>query len=424
MPSRVSDLITIDARWDRPLVERCFRLEEASVILCMPLSQHGCPDRLIWHYTRNGLYSVKSGYLVAQQMETNGELRRKSGGQSSTEDEKDSTWADLWRLEVPPKLCHFIWRGCRNILAVRNNLRRRGIRINIGCPLCNEEVETQVHLFFRCPFVRVFWFGSPLQLDVVTVEGGDFLECWKSLCNKFGDLQDAGHFIRWVSCGLWRIWKCRNSVVFKGILIPPCAALELLSQQVWEVVNSGGKTVQQPRAKQQPAREIQGFWLKPHFRTMKVNCDGAWCNQTSVGGCGWVVRDFVGIFQAGGGMGNLLCGSSLMAEAEAVRMAMLACVELGVEIVQVETDSKVLVDMIKGDLLTDAALEGILWDVKALRQQMRVVEFLFTPRACNRVAHQVASYVMHVEGSHIWVGFEPEWLFNTLAFDVNITIQL
>ncbi|XP_070662429.1 uncharacterized protein [Malus domestica] len=172
------------------------------------------------------------------------------------------------------------------------------------------------------------------------MEGGDFLEYWKSLCNKFGDLQDAGHFIRWVSCGLWRIWKCRNSVVFEGILIPPCAALELLSQQVREIADSGGKT---------------------------VNCDGAWCNQTSVGGCGWVVRDFAGIFQAGGGMGNLLCGSSLMAEAEAVIMAMLACVELGVEIVQVETDSKVLVDMIKGDLLTDAALEGILWDIKALR---------------------------------------------------------
>ena len=87
-------------------------------------------------------------------------------GQSSRADARDVVWRDIWNLKVPPKLCHFIWKGCRNILAVRQNLQQAGIRLENTCPFCEEEVETQFHIFFRCPFARAFWFGSPLQLDV------------------------------------------------------------------------------------------------------------------------------------------------------------------------------------------------------------------------------------------------------------------
>lgn len=74
MPSMVSNIVTPNAKWDKPTIEMCFCPEEAGIILGMPFSQHGCPDRLIWHYTRNGMYSVQSGYLVAQEMNRNGEL--------------------------------------------------------------------------------------------------------------------------------------------------------------------------------------------------------------------------------------------------------------------------------------------------------------------------------------------------------------
>lgn len=124
---------------------------------------------------------------------------------------KDSVRWDIWRLKVPPKLCHFVWKGCWNFLPVRTNLQRRGICLETSCPLCEGEVETQVHIFFRCPFARVFWFGSPLQLDVAMVVGEDFLECWNWLCAKYGKDGEPSDLMRWVVCGLWRIWKCRNS---------------------------------------------------------------------------------------------------------------------------------------------------------------------------------------------------------------------
>ncbi|KAB2622223.1 ribonuclease H protein [Pyrus ussuriensis x Pyrus communis] len=60
--------------------------------------------------------------------------------------------------------------------------------------------------------------------------------------------------------------------------------------------------------------------------------------------------------------------------------ALLACMERGYGIVQIETDLKVLVDMFNGLLLPDASIEVMLWDIGHLRQQLSSIEFLFIPR--------------------------------------------
>ncbi|KAB2597795.1 ribonuclease H protein [Pyrus ussuriensis x Pyrus communis] len=64
MPRMVADMVFIGGTWKREVVERCFNVDEAHIILSMMLSQFGCSDRVIWHYTQNGVYLVKSGYLV------------------------------------------------------------------------------------------------------------------------------------------------------------------------------------------------------------------------------------------------------------------------------------------------------------------------------------------------------------------------
>ena len=85
-----------------------------------------------------------------------------------------------------------------------------------------------------------------------------------------------------------------------------------------------------------------------------------------------------------------------MAEAEAVRAAMVACVERGFGFVQIETDSKVMVDMLTGVSLPEAAMEGVIWDIHHLKLQLFSVQFLFTPRSCNGAAHLVATHVIRV----------------------------
>ncbi|XP_070669082.1 uncharacterized protein [Malus domestica] len=197
------------------------------------------------------------------------------------------------------------------------------------------------------------------------VVGEDFLECWKWLCVKYGEEMKASDFMRWVVAGLWRIWKCHNILVFQNIEAEPLAAIHLLKQQWEEMVVSDGEPGQQ------------------------LPC-----------GVGWVARDFVGIFKGVGGVGNIPCVSSIMAEVEAMRVAMLACVERGFQYIQLEIDSQVLVDMIHGRLQPKGVLDGILWDITLIKQQLEVVEFLYAPRAHNVVVHLVASYVTRMGGSH------------------------
>lgn len=109
----------------------------------------------------------------------------------------------------------------------------------------------------------------------------------------------------------------------------PRATLDLLHLHWREITDSLGDSEQGQCRQQVVAGETQQRWLKPPFCTIKVNCDGAWCKQTSMGVIRWVARDFAGIFQCAGGMGDLLCGSSLMVEAEAMRSALMVCVEKG-----------------------------------------------------------------------------------------------
>ncbi|CAN6554532.1 unnamed protein product [Malus baccata var. baccata] len=97
-----------------------------------------------------------------------------------------------------------------------------------------------------------------------------------------------------------------------------------------------------------------------------------------------------------------------MAEAEALRMAVMAAVERGFGSVLLETDSKILVDMIHGKLQPDATLKAIIWDITTIKQHLCSIEFLYTPRACNEATHLVASYVTRVGGVHSWDELELE----------------
>lgn len=148
-------------------------------------------------------------------------------------------------------------------------------------------------------------------------------------------------------------------------------------------------------------------WERPPFRIHKVNCDGAWSKER--GSFGWVVvKDSAGIFQGAGGLGNFPCNSSLMAEVEAIREALLACVEKGFFDTQLESDSKCFVGMIIGALQPEAMLEaGILYDIRRLKQPMMLVEFMFAFRNCNRIAYLMAFFVSKMDGLYGWDFFDP-----------------
>ena len=77
---------------------------EASAILGIPLSCRCPPDKIAWAYSPLGLFTTSSAYKLL----VSGDAVSQAG--SSNVDTQKHFWKGVWRLRVPNKIKHFIWR--------------------------------------------------------------------------------------------------------------------------------------------------------------------------------------------------------------------------------------------------------------------------------------------------------------------------
>ncbi|KAK9983282.1 hypothetical protein SO802_032807 [Lithocarpus litseifolius] len=94
--------------WDSEIIDRLFLPWEAESIKSIPLSDHQHSDLLIWPHTPDGCFSVRSAYRILAVAQS-----RDQPSSSNIEASK-RLWKGVWKIEVPNKVRHFIWRavGC------------------------------------------------------------------------------------------------------------------------------------------------------------------------------------------------------------------------------------------------------------------------------------------------------------------------
>jgi hypothetical protein len=165
----VDELIDpITGSWDEALVRDIFWEEDAECILCIPVHE-GMDDLVAWHFNNNGQFTVRSAYKVFMADKKKSTERRGGGSASGTASWLDDLfWRRVWNLNRPKKMIHFLWRLGHNSLALRVNLRRRGMKIDTSCVMCGRLDEDGAHLFFKCKGVRHVW--ANLQLEAVREE--------------------------------------------------------------------------------------------------------------------------------------------------------------------------------------------------------------------------------------------------------------
>lgn len=88
------------------------------------------------------------------------------------------TWKKLWHADIPPKIRMFGWRALKNALPVKENLVRRGMEMDIRCPVYGEEEETVVHMLLKCHDAARSWYISPLRMDTNLFQVHD-LKDWR-----------------------------------------------------------------------------------------------------------------------------------------------------------------------------------------------------------------------------------------------------
>ncbi|GAU38829.1 hypothetical protein TSUD_356800 [Trifolium subterraneum] len=109
----------------------------AEKILETPLVSSVREDKVVWEEERNECYSVKSGYKLAMRYIIGSDKYHVVGN-----------WNGVWKAQAPHKARHLLWRLCRGCLPTRSRLLERRVECTLNCPVCDEEVEDELHIFF------------------------------------------------------------------------------------------------------------------------------------------------------------------------------------------------------------------------------------------------------------------------------------
>ncbi|GAU22577.1 hypothetical protein TSUD_93450 [Trifolium subterraneum] len=138
--------------WNIVKVRNLFSRDVAEKILETPLVSSVREDKVVWDEERNGCYSVKSGYKLAMRYLIGSDKFHVMGN-----------WNGIWKAQAPHKARHLLWRLCRGCLPTRSRLLERRVECTLNCPVCDEEIEDELHIFFRCAVAQDSWSAAGLS---------------------------------------------------------------------------------------------------------------------------------------------------------------------------------------------------------------------------------------------------------------------
>lgn len=132
-------------------------------------------------------------------------------------------WLDLWKLEISPKACHFMWRVCTNFLPVRAALHARHI-LDVGtCPWCPDHDKTMFHALMGCERIQPLWEKCGCEEMVKDSEEMGFLELMAKWSKIDAKMVQRGCFLA------WNIWYEQDMLVFENKSLP----LDVIAQRVF-----------------------------------------------------------------------------------------------------------------------------------------------------------------------------------------------
>ncbi|KAK9998718.1 hypothetical protein SO802_018321 [Lithocarpus litseifolius] len=387
--------------WDSEIIDRLFLPWEAECIKSIPLSDHQHSDLLIWHYTPDGCYSVRSAYrflAVAQSQDQ---------PSSSNIEASKRLWKGVWKIEVPNKVRHFIWRAVGESLPTKKNLMKRCIVSDALCGLCESEVEDSIHALWLCDGVKPIWMSN---------QSFSFLRAQK--LSTFEDLvfymlQNASSSqVALFSMIAWVIWERRNRL--------------RVHQPVWDV----GNVVDRASALLREFRDVQKLplrrsvpreavkWSPPAEGLYKVNFDGAVFEDQACAGLGVVIRDSAGLVIGVLSQKIRLPSSMVTVEALAARRAVMFAKEISVFRVVVEGDSLQVIKAVNNSKLSMSSYGHIIDEIRLLSTSFSCCNFVHVQREGNKLAHALAHRVVLSVDFDVWMEDLPRDLDDVFLFDL------
>ena len=222
----VKDLMNpVTNDWDLQKIRQHLPQYEENIRLPIP-SASAPKDRVVWLPEDSGVYTTKSGYKTI--FEEKNDLN------------PDFDWMRfVWKIHIPPKIQHFLWRLLNNALPVGELLAIRGIKAELQCKRCGE-AETLQHMFLQCPFAGELWQQVHVSPQLPDSLGIESLKVWLQRTTTSQVLPTVGlsysPTIPWI---LWNVWTARNKLVFEGKVfqIKEIISKAIADAREWEAAN-------------------------------------------------------------------------------------------------------------------------------------------------------------------------------------------
>jgi ribonuclease HI len=404
--STVSELMIPNSQqWDFHLIDQIFLPYDASAIKNIPLSSPTHKDSLFWPGSKNGQYSVKSGYrfLVEEELKTMPSC--------SNTVHMNSIWKSVWELQVPRKIQLFIWRALKDSLPTKLNLMKRHVLTDPVCEQCQSTPEDTLHAVWRCPEIQAAWSKEDWLGDIPLLEASEFLDVWCQVL-KLSNPDAPALF----STICWFLWNRRNKLRVRK----PAEKPERIASVAKGYLEEFRACQIIPSPIQKPASNAPIRWEKPRQGFHKLNYDGAIFNDSNEAGIGVVARDHNGLCIATLSQKIRYPHSVDITEALAARRAVQFARELGLHSVEFEGDSTCITDALNGNDFSQAAFGLILDDVKQLALSLPNHSFHHVKRNGNKVAHALARRAKHCNTHQVWRDSYPLELEPLLHSDCSI----
>ncbi|KAL3819736.1 hypothetical protein ACJIZ3_005641 [Penstemon smallii] len=378
--SKVTELIDWDlGTWKKDLIESEFWDEDAQGILSIPLGSSTNRDKLVWHYTTHGGFTVRSAYHLA--MDSNREVEEGIRGSSSSNTLKDWRW--IWSTKIPNKIKIFVWRALKNALPVNENLQRRKM-LNVGlCLVCHNYEETIFHALFRCTLARQIWALSGIPWSTYKEYGTSIDEWFDKVKNKC-DITELGFF--WAVC--WAIWYNRNKIRLGEEWYNPLELINFVKYYTRRVGSANAITQPQLHV-HSPIR-----WTTPSHGIIKLNFDGALFANKDKSGYGFIARNHLGQCVGWGSdhIDGILSPENI--EAFAAKKAMEFATSKGWRNILLEGDCKTLIDSLGEEDDCLRSFGTLIADIKHLATPLDNFSARHINRIGNSAAHALAKLAL------------------------------
>ncbi|KAL0357534.1 UNVERIFIED_CONTAM: putative mitochondrial protein [Sesamum calycinum] len=379
---RVADLIdpeTLD--WNVDLVQQLFWPLDSSIILTIPISFHGEEDLMVWHYSRNGYFSVRSAYHLAMTIED-----RPCSSDCGVK--VSQWWRKVWQARVPNKVKVFVWRACLNALPTGSNLNKRMGGLHAVCPFCHDETEDIIHVLAGCTFARQVWGLASLGADLSHRPNQGVIEWMQAGASQINS-QRFGMFL----CVCWVIWWFRNQLAMDGTRVEPAQASVFAAQYLDSYLS------QVDASAWHVCSNSTAAWIAPSTDCIKINFDGVVFVAEGAIGVGIVARDSQGRCIAWLSHRVIRAGSGEMAEAWAAREAIQLAVRKGWRKVVIEGDCAPLIKKLADIIRDSSSLDPVVADILKYADNFHLCLFSWVKPSGNAVAHHLAqSAVSREEG--------------------------